>query len=64
MLVPFQFDLCHFRNLIKRDPANSCENLRLIIEIRRNNLDTFWTREDGIVTVTRINGSKLCNDRK
>lgn len=25
MIVPFQCDLCHFRNLVKRDPLNSDE---------------------------------------
>lgn len=35
MIVPFRCDLYHFRNLVKRDPVKSDEDLRLIIGIRR-----------------------------
>ena len=59
MLVPFQCDLCHFRNLVKRDPAKSDEDLCLIIGIRRANVNVFWAREEGTVSATRRDGWKL-----
>ena len=55
ILVPFQYDLCHFRNLVNRDPVRLDEDLRLIIGIRRANLDSFWSREEGTVP-TMIRG--------
>lgn len=60
MLVPFQCDFCHFRNLVKRDPVKSDEDLRLIIGIRRANLDDFWARKEGTVSATKRDGWKLC----
>ena len=59
MIVPFQCDLCHFRNLVKRDPVKSDEDLRLIIWNRRVNLDAFWVSEEGTVSVTRKDGWNL-----
>ena len=41
LLFPFQCDLCYFRNLTNRDPGQSVECVRLIVAIRRANLDAF-----------------------
>ena len=34
LLVPFQCDLYHFRNLTHRDPSHSDSNFRLMVAIR------------------------------
>ena len=59
LLVPFQCDLCHFRNLTDRDPGQSVEDVRLIVAIRRANLDAFWAREPGTVAATKREGVKI-----
>jgi len=50
MGIPFECDLCSFRNLNKRDPiwANARDNYTLVC-IRRANLDAFWSRESSTV---------------
>ena len=50
MMTPFQCDLCHFRNIQKRDPSegNGADH-ELMIYIRRANLDALWSREPGTV---------------
>lgn len=60
LLVPFQYDLYHFQNLVKRNPIKSDEDLWLIIGLRRSNLDVFWARKEGTVSVTRRYWWKLC----
>ena len=52
--VPFQCDLCHFRNMYLRDPQveRSPDHLALVA-IRRANLDAFWAR-----ATTTVNGTK------
>ena len=35
------------------------EDLRLIIHIRRANIDTFWVKEPWIVVATRSEGNKI-----
>jgi hypothetical protein len=50
LVCPFQCDLCHFRNITKRDPFSSdLIDLRLLYGIRRANLDAFWARRPGTV---------------
>jgi hypothetical protein len=50
LMVPFQCDLCHFRNIMKRDPWSSKWQDHEILEyIRRANLDSFWSRESSTV---------------
>jgi hypothetical protein len=50
LLCPFQCDLCHFRNIKKRDPfASDLKDLNLLCGIRRANLDEFWARRTGTV---------------
>ena len=58
-MVPFQCDLCHFRNLTNRDPVLCKGDARLIVTIRRANLDAFWAREPGTVNSTRLDGMKI-----
>jgi hypothetical protein len=50
LLCHFQCDLCHFRNIKKRDPfASDLKGLNILCGIRRANLDAFWTRRPGTV---------------
>jgi hypothetical protein len=45
MAVPFECDLCHYRNLRKRDPVlTDPRDVYLLTAIRRANLDAFWAR--------------------
>ena len=53
LLVPFQCDLCHFRDLTHRNPGQAVEDVKLIVSIRQANLDAFWAREPGTVVATR-----------
>ena len=63
-MVPFQCELCHFRNIQRREPIASQEQDVLLLDfIRRANLDAFWARESGTVSanlssVKRIHKSK------
>jgi len=51
MGIPFECDLCHFRNLNGFDPAptNPKDQYTLLV-IRRALLDAFWSRERSTVT--------------
>lgn len=49
LMSPFQCDLCHFRNIHQRDPSRSLKDERLLVFIRRANLDALWSREPGTV---------------
>ncbi len=45
-MVPFQCELCHFRNLQGRDPIPAMEEDVMLLDFtRRANLDAFWSRE-------------------
>jgi len=44
-LVPFQCDICHFRNMFTRDPhVDSSLDRLALVAIRRANFDAFWAR--------------------
>jgi hypothetical protein len=47
LMHAFQCDLCHFRNMQGRDPVEDekVEDLKLMVCIRRCNLDELWSRE-------------------
>jgi hypothetical protein len=50
LMVPFQCDLCHFRNIMSRNPWTSKWQDHEILEyISRAILDSFWSREAGTV---------------
>ena len=50
MKVPFECDLCHFRNMNKRDPVYSYKKDEdKYIAILRAQLDVFWAREPSTV---------------
>ena len=46
MITHFQCDLCHFQNMVKRNPnpKSHTDNI-LLTAIRRANIDAFWARE-------------------
>jgi hypothetical protein len=45
LMMPFQCQLCHFRNIMARDPVTSQDEDRAILEFSRQvNLDAFWCR--------------------
>lgn len=50
MGVPFECDLCHFRNLNHRNPKlKDARDVRTLWAIRRASLDACWAREPGTV---------------
>lgn len=49
LMVPFQCDLCHFRNIQLRDPGSGSRDGVLLVAIRRAILDSFWSRERSTV---------------
>lgn len=45
-MVPFQCELCHFRNVYGREPeAENSRDKEFFVFARRANLDAFWSRE-------------------
>ena len=60
LMVPFQCQLCHFRNLKGRNPeVNNDEDYRLLSFIKRANLDAFWSRTSSTVEGNKSQVSKL-----
>ena len=50
MGIPFECDLCDFRNLNNRDPVSDyLTNMWTLLCIRRAFLDAFWSRESSTV---------------
>jgi hypothetical protein len=50
LMVPFQCEVCHFRNVMRRDPVRSSSRDQEILGfMRRANLDAFWSRESSTV---------------
>ena len=50
MGIPFECDLCHFRNVNRRDPmVGSAKDNHTLMIIRRVNLDAMWSRESSTV---------------
>ena len=51
MSLPFECDVCHFRNINKRDVDwESEKDLRTLVYIRGASLDAMWSRTKGSVT--------------
>ena len=59
LLIPFQCEICHYRNLKGMDPTGTKDDGILLRTIRRANLDAFWSREPGTVSATRRDSLKL-----
>ena len=58
-MIPFQCDLCHFRNLKGSNPRANAEDFLLLRTIRRASLDAFWSREPSTVESNRREGMKI-----
>jgi hypothetical protein len=52
LMIPFQCDLCHFRNIQNRnpDPRKYAKDGLALRCIRRTNLDSLWSRESSTVS--------------
>ena len=60
MGVPFECELCHFRNMNKRDPiATSLKDSNTLMGCRRGIIDVCWAREPKTVS---NNLSRMCLD--
>ena len=60
MGIPFECDLCHFRNITKRDPElTSRGDGHTLMVIRRANLDACWSRATRTV---RSNLNRIVTD--
>lgn len=52
LLTTFQCDLCHYRNIKGHDPLDNEVDEKLLLFIRRANIDSLWSRESGTVKNT------------
>ena len=59
LMILFQCELCHFRNLKGLDPGKGDADIRLLRTIRRATLDAFWAREPSTVEATRRDSKKI-----
>ena len=61
LMTNFQCDLCHFRNIHKRDPTENLipKDSVLLICIRRANLDSFWSKESSTVEGNRREAARV-----
>jgi hypothetical protein len=50
LMIPFQCELCNFRNILGQDPDQSDRlDFEILDMMRRANLDAFWSRETSTV---------------
>ena len=50
LFAPFQCETCWFGNIFQRDPISHSEvDTRVVVLLRRANLDLFWSRESSTV---------------
>jgi hypothetical protein len=60
LMTPFQFELCHFRNIMAHDPVMSYEKDLAILEFSRQaNLDAFWCRAKTTVAANLWAGLRM-----
>jgi hypothetical protein len=59
LMMCFQCDGCHFRNVQGRDPQGSAEDDLLLLAIRRATLDSFWSREASTVEGNLREGRRI-----
>ena len=61
--TPFQCDQCWFRNSKKRDPLSiSQADKRLLVFIRRTNLDVFWSRTKDTIDKSTLGLRRFVKD--
>jgi hypothetical protein len=50
-MCPFQYDVCHFRNIKGINPRHKPEqDQAVLVDIRRENFDAFWRRASSTVS--------------
>lgn len=60
LMTQFQCDICHFRNIQRRNPdPEDWQDYRLMVCIRRSLLDSLWSREPTTVEHNRRDVSKI-----
>jgi hypothetical protein len=60
LMIPFQCETCHFRNIMQRDPdPNSCTDTEMLDLMRQANLDAFWSREISTVKSNLREGIRM-----
>ena len=60
-MTMFQCNLCHFRNIQKRDPVDgNAVDHRALRNIRRANMDALWSREPITLRTNLAVVRKLC----
>jgi hypothetical protein len=60
LLCPFQCDLCHFRNIQRRNPVPGLPKEKLLLQcIRRASIDAFWSRETSTVDANARGAKRL-----
>ena len=60
LMVPFQWELCHFRNVNGRDPSKTkLKDKEFFKFVRRSNLDSFWSREPPTVSKNVSNLNRM-----
>ena len=61
-MTTFQCNLCHFRNVQKRDPdSENALDLCAMRNIRRANMDALWSREPSTVRSNLAEVKKMCS---
>jgi len=60
LMISFQCDLCHFRNLKGLDPGKGDDDIKLLRTIRRATLDAFWARKPSTIEATRRDSKNDC----
>jgi hypothetical protein len=59
-MCPFQCDLCHFRNIQRRNPVPGLPKDKLLLQcIRRASVDAFWSRETSTVNANARGAKRL-----
>lgn len=65
MSVPFECDLCHYRNIRKTDPRwDSPQDWNLLTAIRRANIDACWARASSTVKANLRRSVKDYNETR
>ena len=59
LMVPFQCETCHFRNIYQRDPVRMLSDEEALDFIRDANIDAFWGREESTVSSNLREGIRM-----
>jgi len=57
LMLPFQYEICHYRNITKRDPnERDVRDAEALEFIRRATLDSIWSREPASTVKKNLQG--------